>query len=123
MICNSRFCRRKESVKYEWICVKKCKKFRGGVIFFKPYGLFYKVDGNDAVVLYYIFNLKIKDNVLYIPKNKIRDVLTCLKRLAIDYYFDGYLHNFNNNHYEMIYEYAYKKYDLSKYIGDIWKIN
>ena len=113
----------KKSVKYDWNGVKKCKYFGGGVIYFKPYGLFYKVDGDSAIVLYYIFNISIKNNAIYIPKNKINDVLLCLRRLNIDYYFNGYFHNFDKNNYQICYEYAYKKYDLSKYIGDLWKIN
>lgn len=61
--------------------------------------------------------------MVYIPKDKINDLLLCLRRLNIDYYLDGYFHSFENNHYEIYYEYGYKKYELEKFISDLWKIN
>lgn len=67
--------------------------------------------------------MKIKNKIVYIPKDKINNIISILRKLNINYYFDNLFHNFINNNYEMYYEYAYKKYDLEIYIGDLWKIN
>ena len=101
------------------ILKKNCRTF----LVFKSFGLFYRLNGDDAILVSYLFDINIKNHLVHISRDKINSVLEVLNKIGIDYYYNGYWHNFENNKYQYYYEYAIEKNELKKFIGDLWKIN
>lgn len=87
---------------------------------FKDSGLFYQVNGENAILLSYLFNLDIKNGLVYVSKNKIDKVLLVLDKLNINYIFKSSYHKFNNNKYDYYLDYAYKKYDIKGIIDSVY---
>lgn len=83
-------------------------------IVFKTYGLFYKFIGKDALIMNYLFNIKIKDNTVFLIKERINEVLKKLDELNIDYCINGIIHNFIVNNYNKYLEYSKKKESINK---------
>ena len=94
--------------------VNKCKM--GGVLLFKEYGLFYQVTDDNAILLQYLLNIKLKRGIGYIPKNKMDKVIYILDRLSIDYLYNNNYHKFNNNLYSYYFDYAINKYQIKEII-------
>ena len=70
--------------------------------------------------MYYLLNINIKNQIGYIPKDKINKVLMLLDRLNINYLYSGIYHDFTNNRYDYYLEYAYKKYDIKRIIDEVY---
>ena len=89
-------------------------------IAFRNYGLFYRVGGEDLILLHYLLNINIKNEFGYIYKDNIDKVLLVLDKLNINYLFNKEYYNFENNQYDYYLEYAYKKYDLYLIINGVY---
>ena len=93
----------------------------GGVyINFKPYGLFYILESENAILISYLFDIKLKRTLAYIPKDKIDKILVILDKLNINYNYLNTYHEFINNKYEYYLEYAYKKLYINNIIEEVY---
>lgn len=82
--------------------------------------MFYKLDGEDGILLSYLLNLDIRNGLVYVSKNKIDKVLIVLDKLNINYLYMGNYHSFINNKYDYYLEYAYKKYDIYLLVNGVY---
>ena len=71
--------------------------------------------------MYNLFNIKIKNGIGYIARDKINKVLLVLDKLYINYICFNNYHKFTNNRYEYYLEYAYKKYDIKRIIDLVYE--
>lgn len=81
---------------------------------FKPNGVFYRLIGNDALIINYLFNTKVKDNITFVAKENILEVMKKIKNLNIDYSIDNVTHHYRNNNYLKYLKYAHKKEDIDR---------
>ena len=82
--------------------------------------MFYRLDGEDSILLSYLFNLDIKNWLVYVTKSKIDKVLLVLDKLNISYLHMGIYHKFINNKYDYYLEYAYFKYDIYLLVNGVY---
>ena len=89
------------------------------ILVFKSYGLFYRLNGTDAIIMYYLFDLPMKKYFVYIPKNNINKYTSVLDKIGIDYYINGFYHQIEINNYFKYYEMTFNKMKLKEFIGDL----
>lgn len=81
---------------------------------FKANGLFYRLTDEDALIINYLFNTKIKDGVTFIAKENIKRVMRKVKELHIDYAIDNTKHHYRDNKYSKYLKYGKKKEDIDR---------
>lgn len=79
-------------------------------------GKFYYVYGEDTYIIYYIFNYKIKDNILCFPDTNINKVTKKLKEYNIGYIIID--NNIIKEYGDSIYYFKYIQLGKEKYIKD-----
>lgn len=99
-----------------------CKKKMSnrGVIYFKYSGLFYILEDENAILISYLFDIKLKRNIAYISKDKINKILLVLDKLNINYFYLNSCHEFIDNKYDYYLEYAYKKHYINNIINEVY---
>lgn len=87
-------------------------------------GLFFNAFDDDAKIISYFFNYKVKKNIVGFPKNSLGKVTNMLEEKKIDYeVIKGEEKEFktfkNLNNYHKYLAKASKKYDVNKIVQDI----
>ncbi len=81
-------------------------------------GLFLKVIGKDAIICYYLFNIKLNNQIGFLPKNNLDYIFYIFDKLYINYFYLGIYHDFVNNQYDYYLMLANKKYEIQQLIDN-----
>ena len=85
-----------------------------------PFGIFQMVIGEDAMIVNYLIDVKIKNNCCYLNDVSLNKLINRLNEVNIDYFYNNELYNFNENKYDLYLKYSYKKKEIdNKYLYDI----
>lgn len=89
------------------------------MIVFRKFGGFYSVYDNDAIILHYLFNYKIKESRVGFPVNSIDKVTNKLDELHINYQVEDEKVSFKDNKYDFYLASSKNKITLDYKIEEI----
>lgn len=86
----------------------------GKIIEIIPSGIFNKVMDEDAMIVNYLIDVKIKGGCCYLNDVTLKKLFDKLDSVHVDYSYNNVIHNFINNNYLLYLGYSYKKKDIEE---------
>lgn len=89
------------------------------MIVFRKFGGFYSVYDDDAIIMHYLFNYKVKDSRVGFPINSINKIIDKLKEVHIDYKLEDDKVTFKDNQYDYYLAESKNKITLDNRVDEI----